>query len=962
MQQNLRDLPNAHTCFNTSLIKIGVDEAIADAGATGHFLLPGTPVIDVMPATKPISINLPDGSVIRSTHTCRLNIPWLPEEATKGHIVPGLAHTSLVSISVLCDAGCRVEYDEGQCRVNYRGRTVWHGGREPSTKLWVLPLKPTKNQYGSHLGKNMQANAVSHQANSAYTMSSKEALIKYLHQCLFCPPKRTLLKAIKNNQLTTWPGLTAKAVERYLPDNAPATDKGHMSRHRKGIRSTRKKEALDKLEKLAVEQCCNPPLVEEKKNQLFGYMVHQDKKTGVMYTDLTGNFPVRSMDGFTCFFVLYDWTTNAILATPMKDAKDESMIKAFKENIEYLGERGFKPTFNIIDNVASKAIRAYLKKEKVGIQLVEPHNHRVNAAERAIRTFKNHFIAGLCIGDRKFPTILWSKLVNQAVRSMNMLRTSRVHPKLSADHVLEGVHDFNRNPWAPPATRATVLNPPESRNSWDQRAIDAWHIGPAWDHYRALTFYIPSTGGTRISADYQLYPEHCEVPKETRMDETVRVAKDLVAAIQKLQDQATQQPGRHTTALAKLAEIFKSKTIEMNPIESQPTQTSNSPTAPANIRKAPRVHLRNTRSNIPGRLPTSEGGQARVTQATPLASSEGGTAEPKQTNENEELATSEGEDGELQSSWYSKDREKRTQRKNNVRRSPRFSKQQNERLDRIEKVTTTISGTERDKEEDEVQPIYGLGIQKQHILNKDSVIIEEEDQHEEYHGPPREKMGFTKGPRSISPRFITQEALNAFAYNSMSNPPAWSPARADIPTPIYGTGNLEHYCAPVIHPTTGKIISKYRELANDPETREVWVRAFGKEFGGLAQGDNLTGEKGTDAIFVMNHDDIRNIPAGKKITYGRIVVDYRSQKDDPNRVRITAGGNLIEYAGEVTTKTADLVTSKVLWNSVVSTKLAKFGKVLVHRHQEFLPMCTNEGIRIHEDAIGHFPRPHCGTI
>ena len=96
----------------------------------------------------------------------------------------------------------------------------------------------------------------------------------------------------------------------------------------------------------------------------------------------------------------------------MKDAKDESMIKAFKENIEYLGDRGFKPSFNIIDNVASKAIRIYLKKEKVGIQLVEPHNHRVNAAERAIRTFKNHFIAGLCIGDRNFPTILWRKLVN----------------------------------------------------------------------------------------------------------------------------------------------------------------------------------------------------------------------------------------------------------------------------------------------------------------------------------------------------------------------------------------------------------------------------------------------------------------------------------------------------------------------------------------------------------------------
>ena len=59
----------------------------------------------------------------------------------------------------------------------------------------------------------------------------------------------------------------------------------------------------------------------------------------------------------------------------------------------------------------------------------------------------------------------------------------------------------------------------------------------------------------------------------------------------------------------------------------------------------------------------------------------------------------------------------------------------------------------------------------------------------------------------------------------------------------------------------------------------------------------MTGEKGTGAFFAMNRDDIRNIPAGKKITYGRIVVDYRSQKEDPNRVRTTAGGNLIEYAG-----------------------------------------------------------------
>ena len=75
----------------------------------------------------------------------------------------------------------------------------------------------------------------------------------------------------------------------------------------------------------------------------------------------------------------------------------------------------------------------------------------------------------------------------------------------------------------------------------------------------------------------------------------------------------------------------------------------------------------------------------------------------------------------------------------------------------------------------------------------------------------------------------------------------------------------------------------------------------------------------------MEHDEIANIPKDRTITYGRIVIDYRPQKEDPNRVRITAGGNLItDYPGDVTTRTADLTTSKILWNSVISTEGAQF--------------------------------------
>ena len=64
-----------------------------------------------------------------------------------------------------------------------------------------------------------------------------------------------------------------------------------------------------------------------------------------------------------------------------------------------------------------------------------------------------------------------------------MLRTARTHPKISAYHALEGVHDFNRVPFAPPGGRWTIFNPPEKRGSWEPRALDAWYVGPAYNHY-----------------------------------------------------------------------------------------------------------------------------------------------------------------------------------------------------------------------------------------------------------------------------------------------------------------------------------------------------------------------------------------------------------------------------------------------------------------------------------------------
>ena len=117
----------------------------------------------------------------------------------------------------------------------------------------------------------------------------------------------------------------------------------------------------------------------------------------------------------------------------------------------------------------------------------------------------------------------------------------------------------------------------------------------------------------------------------------------------------------------------------------------------------------------------------------------------------------------------------------------------------------------------------------------------------------------------------------------------------------------------MLHPTMGETISSYKRLMNDPETAKVWQTAFGKDFGGMAQGDNKTGQIGTNSVFVMTHKEIGIAKeAVHKWTYARVVVNYRPQKDDPNQIRIAVGGNLITYRGNTSTRTANLTTFKTV--------------------------------------------------
>jgi hypothetical protein len=95
-------------------------------------------------------------------------------------------------------------------------------------------------------------------------------------------------------------------------------------------------------------------------------------------------------------------------------------------------------------------LKHFFTTNDVEFQLVPPHCHRRNAAERAIQTFKEHFVAGLSSVDPSFPLHLWDRLLPQAEITLNLLRSSRLHPQLSAAAHFHGIMDYNKTSFAPP--------------------------------------------------------------------------------------------------------------------------------------------------------------------------------------------------------------------------------------------------------------------------------------------------------------------------------------------------------------------------------------------------------------------------------------------------------------------------------------------------------------------------------
>ncbi len=242
-------------CTQRTKPAIPPTHAVADNGATLVFMLKGTPMRNIRPAT--LIISLPNGKVVKSTQVCNFKLPGLPT-ILEGHMVPDSTVALLLGIRILCKAGCIVVFTKTACYIMYGGKVFLTGYKDPSTDLWVLPITPDailrQGQLRTFPGSNFVKQAKESTQTQAspcmacapqptlpiantptweelatfmHSVRTQAYAVKCAHQPLCNPKISSLMKALRKGFLQGCPNLNGKIVAKYL-NPSPATAKGHM--------------------------------------------------------------------------------------------------------------------------------------------------------------------------------------------------------------------------------------------------------------------------------------------------------------------------------------------------------------------------------------------------------------------------------------------------------------------------------------------------------------------------------------------------------------------------------------------------------------------------------------------------------------------------------------------------------------------------------------------------------------
>ena len=521
------DHTSAYTISSSAATQINNTTLIVtpDTACTGHYLPldSRTAMLSMRPCTTDDSITvvMPNGTRCRSTHIGDLPILQLPIAARICHLIPQFSAAPLLSIPLLCDHGCEARFTADEVCVLLGGEVILRGSRCPrklttstAARLWTITLES-----GLALDEGIAQNVIRHETVAQRMM--------FYSGVMGCPVNSTLQATIDAGYLDTFPLLSSADFRANAPTRV-ATALGHLDQSRQGQRSTQPK-PLRVIEPVDETESDYHPLLEKPSHFIYA-RVHGYE--GRQHVDATGRFPYTSAAGTAYCMVFYGEDSNYIHVEPLPSRSAAHILAAYQRSHKFFAARGVTPRYVRLDNEASTSLKEWLGIMDVALELVPPHSHRRNRAERAIRTFKNHFVAILCNTAPDFPMAAWDELLPHTELTLNLMRSSRVSRLISAWAQLHGTFDYNRHPLAVPGTAVIAHEMPDQRDSWGPHGKPAFYLGTAMEHYRCHRVWIPSLSSVRVVSTVAWYPEPYYMPGASLLEMLTAAVTDLTAIVQ----------------------------------------------------------------------------------------------------------------------------------------------------------------------------------------------------------------------------------------------------------------------------------------------------------------------------------------------------------------------------------------------------------------------------------------------
>jgi hypothetical protein len=496
--------------------------ATSDTGATGTYVQPSD-----MGALQDVKVSAPrdqivvavaDGTLLYSTHHGNLTIPG--HGSIIAHVLPQL-RSSLLSVSQLVDLGLRVVYCRKWVKVlNSNDDVIFTGHRDIRSGLWMVDLQSLSTTTAQ----------TTNAASAAIRLDSVSDSVNFWHAAYGSPAASTFVAAIDKGYIRV-PGLTSAKVRRHLP-NTVATAYGHLTATRKGIKSTKSKQPNSHDLDSTLTEEDNQDIVCPSEQRLWVRV--DDVKSGRTHADAAGPLPLRARSNALYQIIFYNEDANYIHIETTTSRSGPELLAALQRAVKFFRDRGMPILLIRMDNECSKLTKDWINVETMTLELTPVAAHRTNKAERAIRTWKDHFIATLATTDPECPLFLWEDFIDQSELTLNSMRTSRVHPLLSAWEALCGKFDIMATPIAPLGMKVMVHDTPEKRGTWQVHGSLGFYIGRALLHYRCHNVWMKETRATRISNCLAWFPNIVKMPGSSPVEELTAAVNDVRSLLNKL--------------------------------------------------------------------------------------------------------------------------------------------------------------------------------------------------------------------------------------------------------------------------------------------------------------------------------------------------------------------------------------------------------------------------------------------